>query len=231
MTTAKVRNIKKGTDFFTLVGLLQDSEERFIDWVLRSDPRDDLTVYLNSMGGEIPSALAMIAAIRVFQKKAELPTARGSIIVHVLGDACSVAAAFVQAFDWRVAEPSSFLMLHPITAHWESSASELRALISSIDHETVSLVQIIAARACEDLDEDKAKDVRQSIANALYGSGPVLSGNAQAMYFMGFLDEVNGGALPSRADMIAKQREDEAATQESPTSDVEPASDGGEDAT
>ena len=195
---------------FTLTGPIEDNEGAFIEWITQVPGGSSLLLRINSTGGDISSALAMAAAINQFYEGVDDNGMRGDITAHVLGDALSAAFILVQACDWRIAEPSSHFIMHPIAINAICNPSEFKAMLHHIDHEVLALTDIVAKRACVDLDEEKAARVRQSIANSLYGSGPVLSGSAQEMYFMGMLDEVRGLNLPARADIIAQQQADAA---------------------
>ena len=190
---------------FTLTGLIEDNEEAFIEWITQAPSDGNLLLRINSAGGNTSSALAMVAAINLYYERMN---DGGGIVAHVFGNALSSAFILVQACSWRIAEPSSYFIMHPIAIDAVCNPSELKAMVRHIDHEVLTLTDIVAKRACVDLDEEKAVKVRQSIANSLYGSGPVLSGSAQEMYFMGMLDEVRGLNLPARADIIAQQQAD-----------------------
>lgn len=111
----------------------------------RQDPDGEITVYVNSPGGEVTSGLALYDVM----KGISCP-----LRMVCTGIAASMASVLFVAGDTREMLPHSRLMLHdPLIASTGGSALELNAVAEDLMRTRQSMAEIYAAHSGKSADE------------------------------------------------------------------------------
>lgn len=106
----------------------------------------DITVYINSYGGEVAEGLAIYNSLK--RHKATIKTVCD-------GFACSIASVIFMAGDERIMNDSSLLMIHNAWTWAEGNAEQLRK--QADDLEKITSASIVAYKAHSSLSEDEIK--------------------------------------------------------------------------
>lgn len=108
-------------------------------WIgLHQLPEGEVTIYLNSGGGDVNAGLFMYDTIAKY---------RGHVHIHVLNRAWSMASVILQAGDLRTAEPNATIMYHEGTSgHPDGPANDTRAAYELDLREGKRCDEIIFAR-------------------------------------------------------------------------------------
>lgn len=106
----------------------------------------EITVYINSYGGEVAEGLAIYNALK--RHKATVKTV-------VDGFACSIASVIFMAGDERIMNDASLLMIHNAWAFVEGNAAELRK--QADDLEKITQASVNAYKAHSNLSEEEIK--------------------------------------------------------------------------
>ena len=99
------------------------SAKQFLDQ-LRDAGGDDVTIHINSGGGDVFEAQAMSEAIRAY---------RGRVTASVEGIAASAASFFALTADEVVMNPSALLMIHNPYSYAMGDAREMRETADLLD--------------------------------------------------------------------------------------------------
>ena len=106
----------------------------------------DITVYINSYGGEVAEGLAIYNSLK--RHKATIKTVCD-------GFACSIASVIFMAGDERVMNDSSLLMIHNAWTIAEGNSDQLRK--QADDLEKITSASIVAYKAHSSLSEEEIK--------------------------------------------------------------------------
>ncbi len=106
----------------------------------------DITVYINSYGGEVAEGLAIYNSLK--RHKATIKTVCD-------GFAASIASVIFMAGDERVMNDSSLLMIHNAWTYAAGNAQELRK--QADDLEKITSASVVAYKAHSSLSEDEIK--------------------------------------------------------------------------
>ncbi len=109
---------------------------------------DEITVYINSYGGEVAEGIAIYNALR--RHKAKVRTICD-------GFACSIASVIFMAGDERVMNEASMLMIHNAWTWAEGNAAQLRKMAD--DMEKITQLSIEAYKAHSSLKEEEIKEM------------------------------------------------------------------------
>ena len=105
---------------------------------------DEISVYINSYGGEVAEGVAIYNELK--RHKAKIKT-------YVDGFACSIASVIFMAGDERVMNDSSLLMIHNAWTFAEGNAKELRKQADDLDK--INQLAINAYKAHSNLSEEE----------------------------------------------------------------------------
>lgn len=108
------------------------------------DDIDEITVHINSYGGEVAEGIAIFNALKAH--KAHVTTVCD-------GMACSIASVIFMAGDQRVMNEASLLMIHNAWTRASGDASDLRKQADDLD--TITGMSKSAYLAYVDLDEEE----------------------------------------------------------------------------
>lgn len=108
----------------------------------------DITVYINSYGGEVAEGLAIYNSLK--RHKAKITTVCD-------GFAASIASVIFMAGDERIMNDSSLLMIHNAWTCCSGNAQELRK--QADDLEKITSASIVAYKAHSSLSEDEIKEL------------------------------------------------------------------------
>lgn len=106
----------------------------------------EISVYINSYGGEVAEGLAIYNALK--RHKAKIKT-------YCDGFACSIASVIFMAGDERVMNDSSLLMIHNAWNAVAGNAQELRKQADDLDK--ITQASVIAYKAHSTLSEDEIR--------------------------------------------------------------------------
>lgn len=132
---------------------------------------DELTVHLNSPGGDIFDGLAIYQALKDH---------RASVTVRVDGLAASIASVIAMAADRLVMAPKSTFMIHDGWSMTAGNAADMRKLADLLDKQSDIIASVYSDRAGQTTDfwRDRMKD------ETWY--------NAQEALDAGLIDEIEG---------------------------------------
>lgn len=108
----------------------------------------EISVYINSYGGEVAEGLAIYNALK--RHKAKIKT-------YCDGFACSIASVIFMAGDERVMNESSLLMIHNAWTWTQGNAEELRK--QADDLEKITQASVNAYKAHSTLSEEEIKNL------------------------------------------------------------------------
>lgn len=111
------------------------------------DDIDEITVHINSYGGEVAEGIAIFNALKAH--KAHVTTVCD-------GMACSIASVIFMAGDQRVMNEASLLMIHNACTRVSGEASDLRKQADDLD--TITGMSKSAYLAHVDLDEEELSE-------------------------------------------------------------------------
>lgn len=111
------------------------------------DDIDEITVHINSYGGEVAEGIAIFNALKAH--KAHVTTVCD-------GMACSIASVIFMAGDQRVMNEASLLMIHNAWTRVSGDASDLRKQADDLD--TITGMSKSAYLAHVDLDEEELSE-------------------------------------------------------------------------
>lgn len=109
---------------------------------------NEISVYINSYGGEVAEGLAIYNALK--RHKAKVKT-------YCDGFAASIASVIFMAGDERIMNESSLLMIHNAWSFVQGNAQELRK--QADDLEKITQASVIAYKAHSTLSEEKIKSL------------------------------------------------------------------------
>lgn len=108
----------------------------------------EISVYINSYGGEVAEGLAIYNALK--RHKAKIKT-------YCDGFACSIASVIFMAGDERIMNESSLLMIHNAWTWTQGNAEELRK--QADDLEKITQASVTAYKAHSTLSEEEIKNL------------------------------------------------------------------------
>ena len=111
--------------------------------------KGDLTVHLNSPGGDVFAGVAIYNALKDYTK--------GKVVVKVDGLAASIASVVAMAGDEIIMSPGSMMMIHNPWSVGVGSSDELRKAADTLDQIKDSILPIYTDRS--GLSEDEVKDL------------------------------------------------------------------------
>lgn len=109
---------------------------------------NDITVYINSYGGEVAEGLAIYNSLK--RHKAKITTVCD-------GFAASIASVIFMAGDERIMNDSSLLMIHNAWTFCEGNAKELRK--QADDLEKITSASVVAYKAHSSLSEEEIREL------------------------------------------------------------------------
>lgn len=118
---------------------------------IRALDTDELTLHINSPGGDVYDGLAIYQALR---------THRASVTVHVDGLAASAASFIAMAADKVVMAPRSSLMIHDAYTMTIGNAGDIRKTADLLDKASQNIAEIYAEKAGTPVDfwRDRMRD-------------------------------------------------------------------------
>ena len=126
-------------------GIHSISAQKFIeDILILSDSVEPITIYISSDGGDMYAGLAIIAAIRLIQKKGV------KIISHIYGHAQSMAFLILQCCDERMMGKLDMLMCHGITADSFGDIKDFESRTKLLKKYQADFSELIAKRCIVD---------------------------------------------------------------------------------
>jgi ATP-dependent Clp protease protease subunit len=143
----------------------------------------ELRLYVNSPGGSVFGAKAMMAQLDRFG---------GKVVANVDGIAASAASFLILAADLIEMAPESVLMIHLPVVSVAGNADDLRSMAGILDKETESLVRMYAARCGDKASPEKLR--------AMLDAETFL--NASEALALGLCDRIK--AQPARRGIAAK---------------------------
>lgn len=157
------------------------SPDRFAE-MLAEVRGDSLTIYLNSVGGDVFDAMAIVAQMKRLKKRK---------VVCIDGVAASAATLIAMAADRIVMAPGSMLMIHmPFVPCTGGSSDELRSRAEALDQITASVVALYAERTGNTPEQCRAWMEAETWMNA------------QTALERGFCDAVEGVEVPDAGDAL-----------------------------
>ncbi len=109
--------------------------------------KGDVTIYLNSLGGDVFEAMAIVARMRRHQ---------GAKTVIIDGVAASSASAIAMGADRIVMFPGAMMMIHLPYAYTNGTAEELRSKAAALDESVAGIVELYAKRTGNTPDKIRA---------------------------------------------------------------------------
>lgn len=109
---------------------------------------DEITVHINSYGGEVAEGLAIHNSLKDHSAK---------ITTICDGFACSAASVVFMAGDKRIMNPASLLMIHNAWSHASGNAKELRKAADDLD--VISATAAEAYKAKVNIAEDELQQL------------------------------------------------------------------------
>jgi ATP-dependent Clp protease protease subunit len=157
--------------------------ESFVAALAEAKGAAELRLYVNSPGGSVFGAKAMMAQLDRFA---------GKVVAYVDGIAASAASFLILAADVIEMAPESVLMIHLPVAVAGGNASALRSMADLLDKETESLVRMYAAKCADKCSAEKLR--------AMLVAETFL--NAREALALGLCDRIK--AQPARRTVAAK---------------------------
>lgn len=111
--------------------------------------KGDLTVHINSPGGDVFAGVAIYNALKDYSK--------GKVVVKVDGLAASIASVVAMAGDEIIMSPGSMMMIHNPWSVGIGSSDELRKAADTLDQIKDSILPIYTERS--GMSEDEVKDL------------------------------------------------------------------------
>lgn len=111
--------------------------------------KGDLTVHINSPGGDVFAGVAIYNALKDYSK--------GKVVVKVDGLAASIASVVAMAGDEVIMSPGSMMMIHNPWSMGVGDSNELRKAADTLDQIKDSILPIYAERS--GMSEDDVKDL------------------------------------------------------------------------
>lgn len=111
--------------------------------------KGDLTVHINSPGGDVFAGVAIYNALKDYSK--------GKVVVKVDGLAASIASVVAMAGDEIIMSPGSMMMIHNPWSIGVGSSDELRKAADTLDQIKDSILPIYTERS--GMSEDEVKDL------------------------------------------------------------------------
>lgn len=111
--------------------------------------KGDLTVHINSPGGDVFAGVAIYNALKDYSK--------GKVVVKVDGLAASIASVVAMAGDEIIMSPGSMMMIHNPWSVGVGSSDELRKAADTLDQIKDSILPIYTERS--GMSEDEVKDL------------------------------------------------------------------------
>ena len=113
------------------------------------DRMKDLTVYINSPGGDVLAGAEIYTALREHSEKG-----KGKVTVKIMGIAASAASVVAMAGDEVLISPVAYMMIHnPLTDPGLSNARELRKQADTLDRISEGLINAYQLRTGKPRDE------------------------------------------------------------------------------
>ena len=155
----------------------------------RIDRAKDLTVYINSPGGDVMAGAEIYSALREHRAKG-----LGRVTVKVTGIAASAASIVAMAGDEVLMSPVAYMMIHnPWTAPGPSNAKELRHQADVLDVISEGLINAY---------EERTGKTRDELMALLEGETYM---SAQTCFDEGFADGLMWENETAPADPAARQ--------------------------
>lgn len=153
---------------------------------------EDITLYINSGGGQLMAGYEIFCDLRLYG---------GKITAHVQSIAASAATVPMMACDKRVAEVVSILCIHnPSTVAWgdhndfKKTAEELDTIKNSIMNAYEPKLKISREEIAALMDSDKLLDVKQALE---YGIIDEVIGEADESAPLGYVAAVGHYIFPT----------------------------------
>lgn len=138
-------------DVFLVGEITIDGAKDFCERIISRTPKNDLSIFLSSEGGDINGALTMGAAIQAVQRQGK------KVHVHVGGAAYSSGVLLLQFADRRTMEPYTSLLIHPATMAPAEKAeyriSDLNGLVDDLSFAEHCYFEVLQRRTGYDLHE------------------------------------------------------------------------------
>lgn len=150
-------------DLFAVGEITIDGAKEFCEKLISRTPKNDLSIFLSSEGGDINGALTMGAAIQAVQRQGK------KVHIHVGGAAYSSGVLLLQFADRRTMEPYTSLLIHPATMAPTEKAeyriSDLNGLVDDLSFAEHCYFEVLQRRSGYDLYEllNKAHYRRQEV--------------------------------------------------------------------
>jgi ATP-dependent Clp protease protease subunit len=146
----KDRIIFLGTPIDSQIANLMIAQLIFLD---HDDPEQDISIYINSPGGEVYGGLAMYDTIRMI---------RPDVRTYCIGMAMSMAAVLLAAGTpgKRFALPNSRVMIHQGSAGFRGNVPDIEIAARETLTLTTKLTQILADHSNQPFDKVKADTQR-----------------------------------------------------------------------
>lgn len=162
---------------------------------------EDITLYINSGGGQLMAGYEIFCDLRLYS---------GKITAHVQSMAASAATVPMMACDKRVAEVVSIICIHnPSTVasgdhkEFKKTAEELDTIKNSIMNAYEPKLKISREEIAALMDEDKLLDVNQALE---YGIIDEVIGEADEAAPLGYVAAVGHYMFPT-PEMIKQYRQ------------------------
>jgi len=121
--------------------LIKEMELWAVTNVLSSEPSPQLTLHINSEGGELAAGLSIHDTLRGLARMGL------QITTGVRGEACSMAAVVLQAGDRRLIGPASRLMLHQVSSGGAGTTAEIRRQSEHLQATDKAIAELFAKRS------------------------------------------------------------------------------------
>ena len=191
----KDRIIFLGTPVESQMANLIIAQLLFLD---HDDPEADISLYINSPGGEVYSGLAIYDTMRMI---------RPDIKTYCVGMGASMAAVLLAAGTpgKRYALPNSRIMIHQGSGGFRGNTPDVEIQMREMMHLTDRLMQILADHTGQDFDTVKRDSERDKFMSAeeakAYGLiDEVFQGNTESLIS---LAQKAGGEVPD-AELAAE---------------------------
>lgn len=107
-----------------------------------------VTIHINSGGGDVFDAAAMVDAIRQYKR-----STGASVTASIEGLAASAASYFALNADEVVINPSAFFMIHNPSSYQRGTASDMRRRAELLDKVTGTIVSIYESKTGKTAEE------------------------------------------------------------------------------
>lgn len=171
-------------DVFAVGEITIDGAKDFCERVISKTPRNDLSIFLSSEGGDVNGALTMGSAIQAVQRQGK------SVHIHVGGCAYSAGVLLLQFANHRSIEPYTSLLIHPATFESPERPFNLSDLNGAAD-------DLSWAEHCyfEVIERRSGYEARQLLENAHYRKTQILLYPLDCLKWS-LVDEIIPYALP-----------------------------------